>query len=179
MRRGPRTAGPNCRREARERAMRHEPGSIGHGPKQRPRGRACSPIRGPHRSRRCRVSLNVILTVPATVVPRAHYRSCGYHENVASSIEHRKEARKALRSSGRSQNAPSGANQDFRFRGTICGTNSINYWFCSFICGRRLHQAPIPYCPKWTRGERNPLNCQQVSRTTPSGLNLAASEKVA
>ena len=54
-----------------------------------------------------------------------------------SSIERRKEARKALRLSGRSQQTPSGAIQDFHVCGTNCGTVFINYCFYSFICGRR------------------------------------------
>ena len=50
-----------------------------------------------------------------------------------------KEARKGLRSSGRSQNAPSGAIQDFFLCGTICGTSFLIYCLYWFIFGRRLH----------------------------------------
>ena len=59
---------------------------------------------------------------------------------VFAAMERGKEAGKPFWSPGRSQETSSGASQAFHFCGTICGTNSITYWFYLFICGRRLHQ---------------------------------------
>ena len=60
---------------------------------------------------------------------RPPQRSRGHQENAPSSIERRKEARKALRWSGRSQKTPGGVIQAFYFCGTICGTTFISYCF--------------------------------------------------
>ena len=68
-------------------------------------------------------------------VQSAHQRSRGHQENAPSSIERRKEARKALWSSGRSQKTPNGVIRDFHFCGTICGRTIINHCFDIYIGG--------------------------------------------
>ena len=90
------------------------------------------------------------LPVPDRRVPdrnRQHGRSghdltgssARHQENAPSSIERRKEARKALRWSGKSQKTPSSVIQDFHLCGTICGTSFLIYCFYCIIFGRRLH----------------------------------------
>ena len=64
-------------------------------------------------------------------VRSAPKRSRGHQGNTPSSIERRKEARKALRPSGRSQKTPGGVIQAFHF----CGTNFISYCFYVIIGG--------------------------------------------
>ena len=106
-----------------------------------------NPLRQPFFERACRIRSrpNRLGAPPPAPVPifsrpgwspraRARDRSVpqwsrGHQENASSSIRRRKEARKALCSSGRCQKTPSGVIQAFHFCGTNCGITFITYCF--------------------------------------------------
>jgi len=76
----------------------------------------------------------------------ASQRSRRHQENEASSNARRKEARKALWSSGMSQKTPSGVIQDFHSCGTNCGTTFLNcclYWTNGGVDGRDVCRHPV------------------------------------
>ena len=71
-------------------------------------------------------------------------RSRGHQGNTPSSIERRKEARKAFRPSGRSQKTPSDVIQVFQCCGTSRGTFFIRYCFYSVNGGEGGIRTPGP-----------------------------------
>ena len=74
-------------------------------------------------------------------------RSHGHQEHAPTSIESRKEAGKALRSSGRSRKTPTGVIQAFHFRDMICGTTCVNCCFYLFNGGEGGIRTPGRLAP--------------------------------